>query len=237
MSDFASDAKVLIATPNSFHSCPTEWVRSILELEKPTTWTISLEPRMPLDVNRNQCVQKAIDAGYTHVFFLDYDQVIPADTLRRLWTYNLPVVGSLYFSKNIPHFPIAYLWSGDGTIRPLAEYPIGVCKVDVIGVGCSLWKLDVFEQLAPLSPVDPNTGLRQWFQYEFKGRTYTSEDVAIFRKLSDLGIPANIDTQHTIGHVGYRVFGETEWLIHRESYVKGVEHGISEAKKQLGQVK
>jgi len=213
--------KILMATPHSYTTIYKEWFVMYEELQKPRSLKLYMDPNLPLSVNRNNAVQEALDHDCEYVFFVDHDNILNSDTLIRLIEYNVPCVGCLYFERKYPHLPLIYTFEEDlQTVRVEYNYPTGLVKVDVIGLGCSLIRIDVFKEL----------GDSDWFCYEYGGREWGTEDIAFFHKLKDKGIPVHIDTENTVGHLSTHVVDEGDWLHYKEGYLEIV----SKKAKELG---
>jgi len=179
-----------------------------------------MDPNLPLDVNRNNAVREAIEMGADHVFFIDHDNILPPDTLIKLLQYNVPVVGALYFERKYPHLPLIYIFEDDyQTVRIVYDYPKGLVKVDVIGLGCSLIDVNVFKQMP-----------EPWFTYEHKGHVWGTEDIAFFHKLKEANVGVYIDTEHTVGHLTTQTVDEGDWLFYKQPYLADV----AKKAKELG---
>jgi SAM-dependent methyltransferase len=172
-------------------------------------------------------VQRAIDEGWDYLCFIDHDNILPPDGIIKLWRYNLPVVGGLYFERGYPHLPLLYTFNPTtGDITVALDYPKGLVRCDVLGMGCSLWKTEVFKKFP--SP---------WFTYERPdgGSAYGTEDISIFRRLKALGIPVHVDTNLTIGHTGMYTFTEMDWLRCKPGYVRTCMEELAKRGKVGGQ--
>lgn len=134
---------------------------------------------------RNVAIQALLDDGCTHAFFLDYDVVIPAETLTVLAAHDVPIACGLYYTKTKPPEPITIIRKGDEH-ETVQDWEHGdVITVDVTGLGCALIDLSIFADLE-----------RPWFQSghsEATGR-YT-EDAWFYRHLEkQTGIKPIVDT-------------------------------------------
>ena len=178
-----------------------------------------MDPNLPLDVNRNNAVQLAFDQDCEYIFFLDHDNIPHEDTLVRLLTQNVDVIGALYFERKYPHLPLVYTFEDDfKTIQVQVNYPSApLVRCDVIGLGCSLIKMDVFNRIE-----------KPWFAYEYKGYTWGTEDIAFFHKLKDSGIDVHIDTEKTCGHLTEYVVDEGDWEYHKSAYLRIVNDRAAE---------
>lgn len=211
--------KILMATPHSYPSIFKDWFIMYEELQKPSSLQLYMDPNLPLSVNRNNAVAEALEKNCEYVFFVDHDNILQSDTLVKLLQYNLPCVGCLYFERKYPHLPLIYTFEGDfQTVRVEYNYPKGLVKCDVIGLGCSLIKTEVFRAL----------GDSDWFTYEYGGHQWGTEDIAFFHKLKDKGIPVHIDTEHTVGHLTQTTVEEGDWLYYKKGYLDLVNKKAAE---------
>jgi hypothetical protein len=141
-----------------------------------------------VDDARNFSAEAAIREKCEYLFFVDYDVVLPGDALTRLVSRKADVIGGLYFSKSKPPFPLVL--SGG---HPTMDWAPGdVVKVDAMGMGCTLIRVDILTQLGP-----------PWFKTgedatECDGvaeRRFYTEDTYFFRRVKDeLGIAPYVDT-------------------------------------------
>ena len=209
MNTFA-EAKILFVTPCTLDTLYKIWVQNWMQVIKPPNTCTTFTSTMPLSTNRNEAVQRAIDENFDYLMFIDHDNILPKDAIIQLWKYNLPVVGGLYFERGYPHLPLIYEFSNAcKTIRVLHDYPKGLVKCDVLGMGCSLWNVNVFRKFSA-----------PWFSYTYLDYTYGTEDIAVFAKLKALGIPVHVDTNLTIGHTGMYTFTEADWLRCKPGYIQ-----------------
>lgn len=205
--------KILMATPHSYSTIHKQWFVMYEQLQRPASIKLFMDPNLPLSTNRNNAVREALDTGCEYVFFVDHDNILDPDTLVRLLEYNLPCVGCLYFERRYPHLPLVYTFENDfQTVRVEYDYPKGLVRCDVIGLGCCLLKTEVFTAV----------GDSDWFCYEYAGHAWGTEDIAFFHKLKDNGIPVHIDTEHTVGHLSNYVVDEGDWLHYKDGYLGAV---------------
>ena len=94
---------------------------------------------------RNTAVKLAIENGAEYVYFRDYDVITPLNALGILLARDYPIVGGLYYSKEFPPCPLTLR---DG--RPVTDWKFGeAVKCDVIGMGATLIKTELFEKMEP----------------------------------------------------------------------------------------
>jgi glycosyltransferase involved in cell wall biosynthesis len=212
------DFRILIATPHSYSTVFKEWFVSYEQLIKPKNVRLYMDPNLPLDVNRNNAVKEALEGDCEYIFFVDHDNILPPNTLIKLLEFNVPVVGSLYFERKYPHLPLVYTFEQDfQTVRVEYTYPKGLVRCDVIGLGCSLFKMEVFKSMP-----------EPWFCYNYKDRVWGTEDIAFFHKLKDMGVAVFIDTINTVGHLSNNVVDEGDWLFYKEGYLEKVDQKATE---------
>lgn len=144
---------------------------------------------------RNNLVDQAIGGGFDWLLMLDDDMIVPYDLLPRLLTHDKDICGALYYQRGGGYHPVimvkAKQSNGDWVARfirydhPMLKEP-GLHKVDVIGGGCMLFKVDVFRKLLP-----------PYFWWEYT----TGTDIAICTRLADAGFAIYCDTSLELGHL------------------------------------
>jgi len=103
----------------------------------------------------NTMVKAALEIpGWTRLVFLEHDHSFPSNMLELMAEYTDPVVGGLYFNRMVeaPE-PIVYYWNSNrtaiGRLQPFQMAPIletrGLYTVDVVPMGCTSIRRDVFE--------------------------------------------------------------------------------------------
>jgi len=146
---------------------------------------------------RNDLVKEAIDAGMTHILFLDDDMTFPFDMLDHLCKYDAPVVAANCCQKRDEITFTAIDLEGK---RLDSRGKTGWEQVRRAGTGIILIDLDIFSQL-PLP----------YFNFEWNEASgkLIGEDYYFCRALNRANIPIIIDhdiSQH-IGHVGSYTYG------------------------------
>lgn len=106
----------------------------------------------------NEARRMVLDGGYDALFLVEADMIVPSDALSKLAALDAPVAYSLYVTRHVPHKWLALThltaddcefvsddpeyarhWFGDG------QDAIETCGA---GMGCTLIRRDVLEQLA-----------------------------------------------------------------------------------------
>jgi hypothetical protein len=104
---------------------PPTWglVRSLLGLRNPAdcgtedNWTFLNVVGRPVEDARNELVERFLRTRREWLLFVDSDAVLHPDTLLRLLSWQVPVVGALAFTRYTPPMPIVYAghspaWAG-----------------------------------------------------------------------------------------------------------------------------
>lgn len=141
---------------------------------------------------RNVLMQEALDANATHIFYLDSDMVVPPDTLDRLISHHVPIVGADYVRRVEPH-------NLNGTPVPGAGMKNGLVPMLTLPFGCILISLKVLETLP-----------RPWFKYDegTDDASTQSEDTYFCNIARRAGhtIWNDVSLTKEVGHVGTKVF-------------------------------
>lgn len=155
-----------------------------------------------VDALRDSAIELAQANGFTHVLFLDADNIWPSDTLERLLVnHERGIVGGLYVMRHAPYAPVAlkdgFIPEGDSVIHYLhdkeAVHATELREVDVLGMGCTLIPLSVFDAI----------GERPWFEYRNNsaGWPVVTEDVPFCQKAKAAGVQIWLDPTISCGHV------------------------------------
>lgn len=97
---------------------------------------------------REQLVQMAIDAGSTHILWLDSDMMFPADSAHQLLKHKKPVVAANYVTRQYPHRTVAYTDCNDWTSNLINSHnQADLVPVAAVGMGCMLTEVSVFKTL------------------------------------------------------------------------------------------
>jgi hypothetical protein len=197
--------KVLIAIP-SHGDCKAGFLHSVtraaihftsLPYDGSKEVDVTIVKSSLLPEGRARLVARAYDFEATHILFVDTDMKFPPDTIARLLNHNLACVGVNYPRKNMEARPTAYLDSPD-YVGPVwsGENATGIQEVSVLGFGCVLIDMRVFDKLdLPFFAIEPQAP-------EFV--KHVGEDVYFCRKLHKAGIPVHIDhdLSKQIAHIG-----------------------------------
>jgi hypothetical protein len=170
---------------------------------------------------RQQVVEQCLQAGATHILFIDSDQTFPPNTARRLLAWRKPVVACNVAVKRFPCVPTArdkdpanpkgkvvYTWKGDTGLR----------QVWRIGCGVMLIAAYVFKELP-----------KPWFPIKWRpeGGDFQGEDWGFCEVLESRDIPIYIDQglSWEIGHVGPQCYDHALVLTAEEKKEEEVWRG------------
>jgi hypothetical protein len=206
---------VLLGVP-SYRHVPPFGLQSMLNLVYENTGKGLLGPPIFLtnlfvDEARNRIVSAALDAraqGFTHLWFVDDDMLVPTGTLTKLLAHNVPVVsGAIYTHAGAA---AAYRWdpTRPDPHVPITEFPrTGLITADAIGLACALIRLDV------LAAMRDHFHDELWFlrvtERHLDRHLVYGEDFYFSRRLRELGIPMQVDCSAETGHVSQQVVGRT----------------------------
>ena len=199
--------RLAVGIPCSFPTVPFSFFRSFVMMEKPD-YVLITKTNGPVDVLRNDIVEKALAEDATHLIFMDVDQIYPVNTINRLLSHNLPIVGAS-ISRRYPPFDKIILrvnkdQNGYDSVEDWEEGSLLEC--DATGTGCILYDMDVFRKLD-----------QPWFQFikdEETGMTI-GEDIYLCQRLKDIGYKIFVDTTVEVGHLAQMVINRKTNLLYR----------------------
>jgi hypothetical protein len=96
---------------------------------------------------RDSLADMALDAGSTHILWLDSDMMFPVDTLQRLLSHDKPIVAGNYVTRQYPHKTVAYKQLHDWRSYVINTGTQDLIKVAVVGMGCMLVRTDVIQAM------------------------------------------------------------------------------------------
>lgn len=144
---------------------------------------------------RAELAAGALQAGATHVLFLDADMRFPKDTIRRLLAADKPIVAANYSTRKLPLQPVAF--ADDTTQTRVYTEPDskGLRRVAAIGMGVMMVRAEVFQKMP-----------KPWFyiHYSAGSGVYTGEDIWFCRGAREAGFEVWLDhdlSQH-VRHIG-----------------------------------
>ena len=148
---------------------------------------------------RMEMCQGAIEAGASHILFVDSDQVFPATVLERLLHWRKPVVACNIPTKSTPSNSTARLFdlANPRQGRPLYTYhdSVGLKRVWRVGTGVMLIDLEMLRKLP-----------KPWFldKWVEADQMVQGEDWSFCELLEVHNVPIFVDQRLSwdIGHIG-----------------------------------
>lgn len=204
------ELKLVIAIPSAgmvrmgFAYSLAGMVASLASRRVPTLPDCSIE--IKLDVvessnwitNREQLVKRALDAGMTHLLFLDDDMSFEPTILETLLGRRHDIVVTNYLIKTIPASDFVAVGL-DGNRIPTLPSSTGILPIAYSGFGVSLFSTEVFKKVP-----------QPWFIPEFIPSTssYTTEDNPFYRKAREAGFTVYLDQDASkqVAHVGNKAW-------------------------------
>ncbi|KKL64567.1 hypothetical protein LCGC14_2163720, partial [marine sediment metagenome] len=152
---------------------------------------LKIVPRKEQYRARNNLVNMAMGVNADWILFLDDDMVVPDDLFARLVAHDKDVCGALYFQRGGQYFPVMMkrTEAKDGYVNYsfIEDFPRNsLFKVDVIGGGCMLIKMSVFERM-----------MEPYFWIDGIGGT----DVYFSHRCYEMGVEIFCDTGLELGHM------------------------------------
>jgi GT2 family glycosyltransferase len=124
----------------------------------------------------------ALEAGATHLLWIDSDMEFQPDLLVRLLAHDLPMVGVNATMRRLPHNNCARY--ADGTELTTSIDSTGLEKVDRTGFGVMMLKAEVFQKIA-----------MPWFAFEWmpERHVFMGEDYFFLLKAKAAGYEVVVD--------------------------------------------
>jgi len=148
----------------------------------------------------NQLVEDFLgNPDATHLFMTEMDMILPEDTILKLLALDVDIAAGLYFIRNGDGQPCLYqkVFTQSGNPyphSPVHAFPTGrPFRVDCPGLGCVLFKRDVFSRVP-----------KPWF--DLKADNYGS-DMYFFTKSKAAGVECWCDPTVRCAQIDYAVIG------------------------------
>lgn len=165
-----------------------QWARSWRELQLPQESDNLVVQGLPYGVARNYAVKQLLEQGFSWLFFLDSDIILPSNAVMRLLETKLPLIGCYYTHRFPPYEPCFYGFKQDeqGKIQKVAltgwNFGDIVPSVFLPGGACLIHR-SVFGRISA-------AGIRKWYEWtlDVDEPTGISEDYSFSLKAYSLGI-------------------------------------------------
>jgi hypothetical protein len=181
-----------IGIPCNFQMVPLAFFESIMLMERPN-FELVMKAIGHIDDMRNDIVKAAQEAGCTHLIMMDTDMIYHPQTITRLLSHHLPVVGAMTFRRYPPFDPLM-LQKGEKKYRTVDTdgWEEGdLVEVDATGTGCLMFDMKVFEKM-PFP----------WFKFRKNEDGSTiGEDIGFCQDLKAAGYRIFVDTAVPSSHL------------------------------------
>lgn len=148
---------------------------------------------------RNNLIKMAKEVNSDYVLWLDSDMMFPPTAALRLLEHNKDIVACNYMTRSKPLKTVAYKTLNDWNSWIPMELHDDLIKVEGVGMGCMLMKMNIFNLLE-----------KPYFEFKYKEDTedYFGEDFILQEKLREKGYEILIDTHLSImvKHIGIYAF-------------------------------
>lgn len=190
-----------------------------------------------LTESRHRLIADALSWGATHLLWLDADHVFPADTIPRLLSHNLDVVGANYARRVTPTAPTAVRIDpseDDSDVKNLVyttqekAYDEEVEEVAHLGFGVCMMNMRVLDLLQVDAEANGDGNFMPLFMFSpIPGKLgMIGEDVFFFGKIRKAGGRIFVDhgLSWHVGHLTDQILTNAHANAHRERWVsKGKE--------------
>lgn len=190
--------KILIAVPTA-KNIETDTFKSVYRLIKPEGYDVDFECFYGYNIDqvRNLMAHYTVANNYDYIFYLDYDIILPPETLVRLLSHDKDIVSGLYIQRRTEaKIPEMYTSNGKGGMRHITVEEAttgGLVELSACGFGGVLIKKQVLERVG-----------YPYFTYhhsiDFKDTI--SEDVDFCMKATNRGYKIYLDTNLVYNHIG-----------------------------------
>lgn len=203
--------KTLIAVP-TMDMVHTMFFASVMQLKKVGDIELSVTASSLIYDARNALARKAIEGGFGRILWLDSDMMFEPDLMERLSARideGCEYVSALYFKRKAPIEPVIYKACGsreeNGQTIPFADsytdYPDSLFEIAASGFGGVMVTTALVKRVAETYglPFSPILGF--------------GEDLSFCCKVARLGVKMYCDPTIKMGHVGYHVFDENDFIL------------------------
>jgi glycosyltransferase involved in cell wall biosynthesis len=148
---------------------------------------------------RNNLIKMAKEVKSDYILWIDSDMMFPPTAALRLLEHNKDIVACNYMTRSKPLKTVAYRNLNDWDSWVPLELHDELIKVEGVGMGCMLMKMNIFDSLE-----------KPYFEFQYKEDTedYFGEDFILLTKLREKGYDVFIDTHLSImmKHIGIYAF-------------------------------
>lgn len=178
---------------------------------------------------RTRLLKRAIEWQARYALWLDTDHSFPPDSLLRLLSHQLPVVGCNYPRRVEPSGPVAVRIGADGRMEHVwttEELARNRAVEEVAHLGLGLCLVDMSALHLVKAHVDSSgPGWAHWSPFDRKLLPGTTarmgEDASFFHELREAGVKAYVDhaLSWEVGHIGERVFTNADTVAQKQAWL------------------
>lgn len=214
-----SNFHLCIGIPLTFPHVPATFFYSFAHMDKTPTYTLIHADNGPIDTLRNDLVEKAMTLGATHLIMMDTDMDYHPDTIPRLLSHKLPVVGALCYRRYPPFDPIM-LKGSVGNYDSIDEWDEGaLVEVDATGAGCLLFDMSIFRKMP-----------RPWFNFRhMKTGEGIGEDIGFCSDLKEAGYKIFVDTTVPSGHLTTMCVNDATYRLYKSAKIQQHQKNMQRA--------
>lgn len=131
---------------------------------------------------RQELAQASLDAGATHIIFIDADMRFPKDAIFKLLMAGKDIVAANYCTRKLPLNSVAF--ADDTTQERVYSGPddTGLQAVAAVGMGLMAIRAEVFQKMP-----------KPWFHIHYQNGVYSGEDIWFCRGAREMGFEVFID--------------------------------------------
>lgn len=185
--------KTLIAIPTS-RDIDIQCAASLIGMKRKGKIGVFAPRSYSIDASRNLIVDFAIEHKFDYILWADSDMIFPKDTFLKLMKHEKDIVSGVYAYKLLNNKNAVAKRFAPGKEDFYEDIPLKeireenkLIKVDGVGFGCVLTKVDIFKKIE-----------KPWFVYDPE----MGEDIYFCRKAQFAGYKIFLDTSIKCGHVG-----------------------------------
>lgn len=176
--------------------------------------------------NRLELCHQAIKEKAKYLMMFDDDMIFPPDTVIKLLAHGKPIVGCLYFNRQLPFKPHIYKYKRDDNKPPeqILKWDKGLIEVDAMGFGAVLIETAILGRIP-----------QPWFSIapaflEYDGKDFkidkfkldntkltVGEDLWFCYLAGKSGIKLYVDTNLSLYHIGEYMYSEEDFHAYNES--------------------
>jgi hypothetical protein len=214
-----SNLNLAIGVPCSFPFIPASFFYSFALMERPDFIFIHAD-NGPVDVLRNDIVEKALSCGATKLIMMDIDHIYHPKTITNLLSHRLPIVGVLTFRRYPPFDSIMLRVNGNG-YESIDEWQEGeLVEVDATGAGCMMFDMSIFRKMP-----------YPWFKFHKDCDTGAciGEDIGFCQDLKAAGYRIFVDTSVPADHLTTMAVNRKTNLLYRSMKEKKHQQALERA--------